>query len=41
MVVISSEVKPLAKKIGYRCLNCDTINESQLKGLTLQKPQNV
>ncbi len=38
MVVRSSEVKPLAKKIGYRCLNCDTINEAQLKGLTLQKP---
>jgi replicative DNA helicase Mcm len=38
MVVRSSEVKPLAKKIGYRCLNCDTINEAQLKGLVLKKP---
>src|SRR6476469_8004373 len=27
MVVRSSEVKPLAKKIGYRCLNCETVNE--------------
>ncbi|HYY67762.1 MAG TPA: ATPase, partial [Nitrososphaeraceae archaeon] len=38
MVVRSSEVKPLAKKIGYRCANCDTINETQLKGLVLKKP---
>jgi replicative DNA helicase Mcm len=38
MVVRSSEVKPLAKKIGYRCLNCNTINEAQLKGLVLKKP---
>jgi replicative DNA helicase Mcm len=38
MVVRSSEVKPLAKKIGYRCLNCNTINESQLKGLALKRP---
>ncbi|MGC1931901.1 MAG: minichromosome maintenance protein MCM [Candidatus Nitrosopolaris sp.] len=38
MVVRSSEVKPLAKKIGYRCLNCNTINETQLKGLVLRKP---
>ena len=38
MVVRSSEVKPLAKKIGYRCLNCDAINEAQLKGLSLKKP---
>src|SRR5215204_5934826 len=38
MVVRSSEVKPLAKKIGYRCLNCNTINEAQLKGLVLRKP---
>ncbi len=38
MVVRSSEVKPLAKKIGYRCLNCDAINEAQLKGLSLRKP---
>lgn len=39
MVVRSSEVKPLAKKIAYRCLNCDTINEALLKGLSLKKPQ--
>ena len=38
MVVRSSEVKPLAKKIGYRCLNCNTITEAQLKGLVLKKP---
>jgi replicative DNA helicase Mcm len=38
MVVRSSEVKPLAKKIGYRCLNCDAISEAQLKGLSLRKP---
>ena len=38
MVVRSSEVKPLAKKIGYRCLNCNTITEAQLKGLQLRKP---
>ena len=38
MVVRSSEVKPLAKRIGYRCLNCNTINETQLKGLVLRKP---
>ncbi|HZI71863.1 MAG TPA: minichromosome maintenance protein MCM, partial [Nitrososphaeraceae archaeon] len=38
MVVRSSEVKPLAKKIGYHCLNCNTLNEAQLKGLLLRKP---
>lgn len=38
MAVRSSEVKPLAKKIGYICLNCNTINETQLKGLVLKKP---
>jgi replicative DNA helicase Mcm len=38
MVVRSSEVKPLAKKIGYQCVNCHTINEAQLKGLLLKKP---
>jgi len=38
MVVRSSEVKPLAKKIGYRCLNCNTITEAQLKGLQLRQP---
>ena len=38
MVVRTSEIKPLAKKIAYACLNCNTLNESQLKGLTLKKP---
>ncbi len=38
MVVRSSEVKPLAKKIGYRCLNCGKITEAQLQGLVLKKP---
>ncbi|HEX6646387.1 MAG TPA: minichromosome maintenance protein MCM [Nitrososphaeraceae archaeon] len=38
MVVRSSEVKPLAKKIGYRCLNCGEITEAQLRGLLLKKP---
>ncbi|HJU58419.1 MAG TPA: minichromosome maintenance protein MCM [Nitrososphaeraceae archaeon] len=38
MVVRSSEVKPLAKKIGYRCLNCGGITEAQLQGLILKKP---
>ncbi|MGD1839147.1 MAG: minichromosome maintenance protein MCM [Nitrososphaeraceae archaeon] len=39
MVVRSSEVKPLARKIGYRCSNCGRITEAQLKGLVLRKPQ--
>src|SRR5215216_2382266 len=38
MVVRSSEVKPLAKNIGYRCLNCGGITEAQLQGLVLKKP---
>ncbi len=38
MVVRSSEIKPLAKKIGYRCLNCNEITDAQLKGLVLKKP---
>jgi len=38
MVVRTSEIKPLAKKIAYACLNCNTLNEAQLKGLTLKKP---
>jgi replicative DNA helicase Mcm len=38
MVVRSSEVKPLAKKIGYRCLSCSEITEVQLRGLVLKKP---
>jgi replicative DNA helicase Mcm len=39
MVVRSSEVKPFGKKIAYRCLNCNHINVSQLKGLSIKKPQ--
>jgi replicative DNA helicase Mcm len=39
MVVRSSEVKPLAKKVAYRCTNCNTVTEAQLKGLVLKKPQ--
>ena len=38
MVVRTSEVKPLAKKIGYKCLSCGEINEAQLKNLVLKKP---
>src|ERR687897_215606 len=38
MVVRSSEVKPLAKKIGYRCLSCGEITEAQFLGLVLKKP---
>ena len=38
MVVRSSEVKPLAKKIGYRCANCATITGAELKGLVLKRP---
>jgi replicative DNA helicase Mcm len=38
MVVRSSEVKPLAKRIGYRCANCATITNAELKGLLLKKP---
>lgn len=39
MVVRSSEIKPLAKKVAYRCTNCNTVAEAQLKGLVLKKPQ--
>jgi replicative DNA helicase Mcm len=39
MVVRSSEVKPFGRKIAYRCLNCNHINVSQLKGLSVKKPQ--
>lgn len=39
MVVRSSEVKPFGKRIAYRCLNCNHVNFSQLKGLSLKKPQ--
>ena len=38
MVVRSSEVKPLAKKVAYRCTNCNTVIETQLKGLVMKKP---
>ncbi|HEX6253356.1 MAG TPA: minichromosome maintenance protein MCM [Nitrososphaera sp.] len=38
MVVRSSEVKPLAKKIAYKCTNCNTVTEAQLKGLVMKKP---
>ena len=38
MVVRTSEIKPLAKKLAYACLNCDNLNEARLKGLTLKKP---
>src|SRR5690606_235813 len=36
MVVRSSEIKPLAKKVAYRCTNCNTVTEAQLKGLVLK-----
>lgn len=38
MVVRSSEVKPLAKKVTYKCANCGAPTESILKGLVLKKP---
>jgi replicative DNA helicase Mcm len=38
MVVRSSEVKPLAKKVAYKCTNCSTVTEAQLKGLVLKRP---
>ncbi|MEW5840549.1 MAG: minichromosome maintenance protein MCM, partial [Thermoproteota archaeon] len=38
MVVRSSEVKPLAKKVAYKCTNCNAVTESELKGLVLKKP---
>src|SRR6478672_5658814 len=38
MVVRSSEVKPLARKIGYRCTSCNAINKAILKTLLLKKP---
>jgi replicative DNA helicase Mcm len=38
MVVRSSEVKPLAKKVVYRCTSCAELFDSQLKGLILKKP---
>ncbi|HZT34546.1 MAG TPA: ATPase, partial [Nitrososphaera sp.] len=39
MVVRSSEIKPLARKIGYRCFNCSRITVSEeLKKLVSKKP---
>jgi replicative DNA helicase Mcm len=38
MVVRSSEVKPLAKKVSYRCANCGALSQSEMKGLVLKKP---
>ncbi len=38
MVVRSSEVKPLAKKVAYKCTNCNAPTETVLKGLVLKKP---
>lgn len=38
MVVRSSEVKPLAKKVAYKCTNCGAPTESVLKGLIVKKP---
>jgi replicative DNA helicase Mcm len=38
MAVRSSEVKPLAKKVAYKCTNCGVVTESTLKGLVLKKP---
>ena len=38
MAVRSSEVKPLAKKVAYRCTNCNAPTEAVLKGLVLKKP---
>jgi replicative DNA helicase Mcm len=38
MVVRSSEVKPLAKKVAYKCTNCNMVTEAQLKGLVMKKP---
>jgi len=38
MVVRSSEVKPLAKKVAYRCTGCLEITPAELKGLVLRKP---
>jgi replicative DNA helicase Mcm len=37
MVVRSSEVKPLAKKVAYRCTSCAELFDAQLKGLLLKR----
>lgn len=39
MVVRSSEIKPLARKVAYNCTNCSEVFDAQLKGLVLKKPQ--
>ncbi len=39
MVVRSSEIKPLAKKVAYHCANCGELFDARLKGLLLTKPQ--
>jgi len=39
MVVRSSEIKPLAKKVAYHCANCGELFDARLKGLLLAKPQ--
>src|ERR671936_1616247 len=38
MVVRSSEVKPLAKKVAYRCTSCAALFDAHLKGLILKRP---
>lgn len=39
MVVRSSEIKPLAKKVAYHCTSCGELFDARLKGLLLAKPQ--
>jgi replicative DNA helicase Mcm len=39
MVVRSSEIKPLAKKVAYHCTSCGELFDARLKGLLLTKPQ--
>ena len=41
MVVRSSEVKPLAKKIGYQCVNCHTINEAAAQGSIVKETHKM
>ena len=39
MVVRSSEIKPLARKLGYRCLNCNKVTAvEELQKLVSKKP---
>lgn len=38
MVVRTSEVKPLSKKLAYMCNECDTLTEALLKGFIIKKP---